>query len=65
MGGWGAWLLGKIRAKKRMTEWLAGSLGSPERRSDLINKQKRTGMKVNGWLVGLASWENKSKEKDE
>ena len=23
MGGWGAWLLGKIRAKKMMNEWLA------------------------------------------
>ena len=65
MGGWEAWFLGKIRATRTMNEWLAGSMGSSKSRPDLIYSKKWTGMRVNVWLGGLASWENESKEKDE
>ena len=65
MGGWEAGLLGKIRAKKRMSEWLAGSLSPPKVDLTWFRKKKRTGMRVNEWLGGLASWEDTSNEKDE
>ena len=48
MGGWGAWLLGKIRAKKRMNEWLAGSLGSPPKLISLdFVRKERTWIRIN------------------
>ena len=51
MGGWGAWLLGKIRAKKRMNEWLAGSLRSPKSTSDLIEFEKKN-RDESEWVAG-------------